>query len=66
VSIVESLIKLVDPVAAHAREEERRVLREEPKRDDAAPPMFACRVCAHRSPDGSYCPVCLADTMRKC
>jgi rubrerythrin len=64
-SIVESLIKLVDPVQAQAREEERRVAREQPKRDDAAPPLFACRVCGHRSADGAYCPVCLADTMER-
>jgi rubrerythrin len=64
-SIVESLIKLVDPVQAQAREEERRVAREQPKRDDAAPPLFVCRVCGHRSADGSYCPSCLADTMER-
>jgi rubrerythrin len=64
-SIVESLRKLVDPVEARAREEELRVTREQPKRDDAAPPLFVCRVCGHRSADGSYCPVCLADTMER-
>jgi rubrerythrin len=64
-SIVESLIKLVDPAQAQAREEERRVAREQPKRDDAAPPLFVCRVCGHRSADGSYCPSCLADTMER-
>jgi rubrerythrin len=65
VSIVESLIKLVDPVQAQAREEERRVAREQPKRDDAAPPVFVCRVCGHRSADSAYCPICLADTMER-
>jgi rubrerythrin len=64
-SIVESLIKLVDPVQAQAREEERRVAREQPKRDDAAPPIFVCRVCGHRSAAGAYCPSCLADTMER-
>jgi rubrerythrin len=64
-SIVESLKKLVDPVAARAREEELRVAREQPKRDDAAPPVFECRVCGHRSTEASYCPVCLADTMER-
>jgi rubrerythrin len=63
-SIVESLLKLVDPVQARAREEERRVAREQPKRDhDGDPPLFTCRVCGHEGPEKSYCPSCLADTM---
>ena len=63
-SIVESLIRLVDPVQARERETERRRVREEPKRDHAGdPPRFACRICGHESPDRSYCPACLADTM---
>jgi rubrerythrin len=65
-SIVESMLKLIDPVQAQAREEERRVAREQPKRDDAGdPPTFVCRVCGHRDPQGSYCPTCLADTMER-
>jgi rubrerythrin len=65
-SIVESMLKLVDPVQAQAREEERRVAREQPKRDDTgAPPTFVCRVCGHRDAQGSYCPTCLADTMER-
>jgi rubrerythrin len=64
-SIVESLIKLVDPVQAKEREEERRRDREQPLRSDAgAPPEFACRICGHRSTDRAYCPTCLADTMQ--
>jgi hypothetical protein len=64
--IVESLTKLVDPVAARAREEELKVAREMPKKDDAgAPPdRFECRVCGHRAPEGPFCPVCLAGTMK--
>jgi hypothetical protein len=31
---------------------------------NAPPARFACRVCGHRSTDASYCPECLADTMR--
>ena len=47
-SIVESLIRLVDPVQAREREEERRKAREEPKRNhDGDPPQFACRICGH-------------------
>ncbi len=64
-SIVESLKKLVDPVQARAREEELRKEREQPKRDHSGdPPGFACRICGHVSDDKSYCPECLADTMR--
>jgi hypothetical protein len=63
-AIVESLIKLVDPVVARQREEERRRQREQPGRSDAGdPPEFACRICGFRSTDRSYCPTCLADTM---
>jgi hypothetical protein len=66
VSIVESLIKLVDPVQARQRDEERRIAREQPKRDDEGdPPRFVCRVCGLQSPQKSYCPECLADTMVK-
>jgi rubrerythrin len=65
-SIVESMLKLIDPVQAQAREEERKVAREQPKRDDTGePPTFACRVCGHRDAQGSYCPTCLADTMER-
>jgi rubrerythrin len=63
-SIVESLIRLVDPVQAREREAERRRVREEPKRERSGdPPRFACRICGHQSPDRSYCPDCLADTL---
>jgi rubrerythrin len=65
-SIVESLTKLVDPMVARAREEERKAERDKPKREDAGdPPRFACRVCGHEDIDGGYCPTCLADTMQR-
>jgi len=64
VSIIESLRRLVDPVQAREEEELRRQQREQPKRAHAGdPPRFACRICGHLSPDQSYCPECLADTM---
>lgn len=64
-AIVESLIRLVDPVQARAREEERRTQREQPKREAAGdPPRFRCRVCGREDEVSAYCPVCLADTMR--
>jgi hypothetical protein len=63
-SIIQSLVKLVDPIQARQQEEERRTAREQPKRDhDGDPPRFACRVCGHEGADKSYCPECLADTM---
>ncbi|HWO10439.1 MAG TPA: hypothetical protein VNN80_13195 [Polyangiaceae bacterium] len=65
-SIVESLLRLVDPVAAQNREEQRRTERELPRREhDGDPPRFACRVCALVDTQGAYCPTCLADTMEK-
>jgi hypothetical protein len=65
VSIIESLTKLVDPVAAQAREEERKVARGLPKKESSgAPPVrFECRVCGHRAAEGPFCPTCLAGTM---
>jgi rubrerythrin len=65
-SIVESLTKLVDPMVARAREEERKAEREKPKRESAGdPPRFACRVCGHEDEQSGYCPTCLADTMQR-
>jgi rubrerythrin len=66
VSIIESLIKIVDPAGAQEREEIRRVARELPEKENtSAPPEFVCRVCGHRSADGQFCPVCLAGTMER-
>ena len=63
-SIIESLVKLVDPIQARQQEEERRRAREQPNRDNSCdPPRFACRICGHLSADKGYCPDCLADTM---
>ena len=65
-SIVESLIKLVDPVQAREREEQRRVTREQPKREAPGdPPLFACRVCGLEDTQGDFCPSCLAGTMQR-
>ena len=65
-SIVESLLKIVDPAEAQRREEERKAVREQPKRDDSGdPPRFVCRVCGLEDTQGNFCPSCLAGTMRK-
>jgi rubrerythrin len=63
-AIVESLVKLLDPVQARELEEQRRTAREQPKRDQGGdPPRFRCRICGHIGEDKAYCPECLADTM---
>ena len=65
-SIVESLVKLVDPAQAQEREEERRKAREQPKREASGdPPLYACRVCGLEDTQGDFCPTCLAGTMRR-
>ena len=64
-SIVESLKKLVDPIAARQKEAELISARAQPVREDPGePPGYECRVCGHLSTDPSYCPTCLALTMR--
>jgi hypothetical protein len=63
VSIIESLIKLVDPVAAREQAAERERLRTPPRQMAGPPRTFECRVCGHLGPEPSYCPVCLAETM---
>lgn len=78
-SLVWLLRKFVDPVQHREDAEELRRKREaippdiDPDLVDAAAPpppkadgrRWRCRVCAHESGDGSYCPTCLADTMKQ-
>jgi len=66
-SIIESLKKLVDPEQAREEEAARLVARNLPQREDAAPPPanYRCRVCGHEGTEKVFCPVCLAETMRK-
>jgi Smr domain len=65
VSIVESLKRLFDPAAARQEDAERRANREQPERDDAGPgKWYECRVCRHVGPEPTFCPTCLAGTMR--
>jgi hypothetical protein len=64
-SIIESLRKLVDPIAARQKEAERIALRETPVREEAAaPPLHECRVCGYIGVEPDFCPDCLAQTMR--
>jgi hypothetical protein len=65
VSIVESLKRLFDPASARQEEAERRAAREQPVREEVGPTKwFECRVCGHRGPEPTFCPTCLAGTMR--
>lgn len=68
-SLRSRLRKLFDPV--ESRREEYEHLSEEPvaqapePREPAAPDgPFRCKVCGFRSDDDSYCPICLAQTMK--
>jgi rubrerythrin len=64
-SIVESLKKLVDPIAARDKQAELISARTQPVREDPGGPQgYECRVCGYLSTDPSYCPTCLALTMR--
>ncbi|MDB4970254.1 MAG: hypothetical protein JWN44_5943 [Myxococcales bacterium] len=80
-SIFDSLLRLVDPIAYRKKQEERRQKRkvQPPGFDDGvelpdAPPGGAgvaaapltCRVCGYRGgPDHRFCPRCLAETMER-
>jgi hypothetical protein len=74
-SIIHTLKKLVDPIAA--REEDARLKKTREARrqqqsgdpptgssaDGAEPARFRCRCCETEDTQGVYCPQCLADTM---
>lgn len=64
-SIIESLKKLVDPIAARETAAELVRLREKSGPSEAGPPpTFECRVCGHLGREPDFCPDCLAQTMR--
>ena len=74
-SILDTLLKFIDPVQHRQQQEERRRKREalppevdaddidepEAPRDPKAP-LMQCRVCRHEG-TGPFCPKCLAQTM---
>ena len=63
-SIIDTFKRVVDPMAARQEEAERQAKREQPVRAaEGDPPLYRCRVCGTESPDRTYCPECLADTM---
>jgi hypothetical protein len=54
---------LGDPTRVEREERERAAARAPRPDADGDPPDLECRVCAYRGPE-SYCPTCLAFTMR--
>lgn len=66
-SIVFSLRKLVDPNRARVENAEQRTERERPRDEGEGgkpPPTLVCKACGYEGTDPSFCPRCLADTMR--
>lgn len=76
-SLLWTLRKWVDPIEYANEEEARRRQREalpvdpepgdDPRRLVSAPEkeeLYRCRACGHTGRDGSFCPRCLAGTMR--
>jgi hypothetical protein len=74
-SILDSLLRFIDPVHHRQQQEERRRKREALPPDvegddvdepdaprEARAPLMECRVCQHRG-HGQFCPDCLAQTM---
>jgi hypothetical protein len=74
-SILDTLLKFIDPIEHHKKQEDRRRKREalppdvDPDEIDevlarpaARAPLMECRVCHHRG-TGKFCPDCLAQTM---
>src|SRR5262245_28500622 len=54
------------PAAIVAREREKvAAQRREEEGGEADPPSFECRLCGYEWKNPGYCPVCLADTMRR-
>jgi lipopolysaccharide biosynthesis regulator YciM len=65
-SIIYTLKKIIDPIAARQEEAERKAQREEVRQQEAGdPPMYRCRACGLEDSQGAYCPECLADTMEQ-
>jgi hypothetical protein len=73
-SILDSLLRFIDPVQHRQQQEDRRRKREalppdvdEDEVDVVAPratkaPAMQCRICHHEG-TGQFCPTCLAQTM---
>ncbi len=78
-SILDSLLRFIDPVQHRLQQEERRRKREAippevdgddvelpPPRPRAAVAPLTCRVCGYTGgPEYRYCPRCLAETMER-
>jgi hypothetical protein len=74
-SLLDTLLKIIDPIHHRQMQEDRRRKREalppdvdeDEIDDEVAPrptraPLMECRVCHHRG-TGQFCPDCLAQTM---
>lgn len=78
-SIFDSLLRIVDPIAYRKKQEQRRQKRTlqppgvgdddvalPPPRPAAAAPPLRCRVCGYSGgPEHRFCPRCLAETMER-
>jgi rubrerythrin len=65
-SIFDTLLRLVDPIAHRQKQEQRRVERKGPSRPAPAGAPLICRVCGYEGgPEHRYCPRCLAETMER-
>lgn len=63
-SILSTFRKLMDPDTARLEEAEKKAERERPKKEDAGGPGYRCKVCGRIGDEKSFCPDCLADTMK--
>ena len=77
-SILDSLLRFVDPIEFRKKQEERRQKRKvqppgvdddvelPPSRPAGEAPPLVCRVCGYSGgPEHRFCPRCLAETMER-
>ena len=79
-SVFDSLLRLIDPVAHRRKQEQRRRARKAqppglgdddeialpPSRPDPSQAPLVCRVCGYQGgPAHRFCPRCLAETMER-
>jgi rubrerythrin len=62
-SMLDPLLRWIDPIAYRQKMEERRKQREAPSPERARSPL-RCRICGYEGgPTTKFCPRCLAETM---
>ncbi len=64
-SLMYTIKKVLDPLAAREEEARRRRQRESVPDQNGDDHRFRCRVCGFVSDQWEYCPHCLADTMNQ-